>query len=101
MFEQISGSIYAVSEDQLRIDRRCVYLRGQTVDVGSYGGLYKHPRLLALKEGSAHLYSYQISGLKQRAAGKPEILGRKKRVENELKREDLKEDTKYNGLRIL
>lgn len=38
VFEQISEAISAVSAAGLRIDSRFVYLRGQTVDVGSYGG---------------------------------------------------------------
>lgn len=50
MFEQISGSIYAVSADQLRIDGRRVYLRGQTVDVGSYGGCVNAHDCLRLKK---------------------------------------------------
>lgn len=120
-FNQVELTLVIQSSMSVWTDKR-VYLRrisGSTEDrqalclpkrpngrCGLLWGLCKHPRLLALKEGLAHLYGYQISGLKQRAAGKPEILGRKKRVpgiiaKNEQKREDLKEDTKYNGLRIL
>lgn len=49
MFEQISEAICAVSAAGLRIDRRFVYLRGQTVDAGSYGG-YVHTHACSHKD---------------------------------------------------
>lgn len=94
MFAQISGSIYAISAAPLRIDRRYVYLKGQTVDVDSYGGLCKHLQWLALdKMVLAHLYHYQISGLKQR----PRKPGQKEKKKREIPKIKARSDERKIG----
>lgn len=75
MFEQISGSISAVSAAGLRIDSRCVYLRGQTVDGGSYGGYVNTHAWrfhLAHEQTVAAALRYSVRGTKSGTEGPTE-----------------------------